>query len=252
MEALRYLIVHKYLKFALNRQSIEGEFVFLTAADSSHYKTVKQFLKSFFKHENESKIIFYDLGLTDKESHDLKNEFPEVIYHQFNYSQYPDYFDLKKNLGGYAWKPVIFWETLNQYKCKLIWMDAGTLITESLESLKTYICWKGYYWHYSPGTIQEWTHETTLSYLKVPGKFYNYRNLSASVIAVDYNDEEAYKVARDWKDCALCEECISPKGSDRSNHRQDQSALTILAHKRGLATGLKLRKTGYMVQQDID
>lgn len=252
IEALGYLIKYKYLNFVLNRQAIEGEFVFLTAADSSHYKTVKQFLESFFKFENESIIIFYDLGLTDNESRGLKNEFPDVIYKNFNYSEYPDYFDLSKNLGGYAWKPVIFWEILNQYKCKLIWMDAGTVITESLENLKKYICWKGYYWHYSPGTIREWTHEKTLSYLEVPKKFYSYRNLSAAAIAVDYNDDEAYKVAREWKECAMCEECISPKGSDRSNHRQDQAALTILAHKRGLATGLKLRKTGFLVQQDID
>lgn len=197
MEALGYLIKNKYLKFALNRQAIEGEFVFLTAADSSHYKTAKQFLDSFFKHENDSNIIFYDLGLTDKESHELKNKFPQLIYHQFNYSQYPDYFDLSKNLGGYAWKPVIFWETLNQYRCKLVWMDAGTLIKEPLDNLKKYICWKGYYWHYSPGTIREWTHEKTLSYLEVPEKFYNYRNLSASVIAVDYKFEGALLVARE-------------------------------------------------------
>lgn len=249
---MRRLIAKSYVKFALNRQVIKGEFVFLTAADSSHYKTVKQFLESFFKFETDSIIVFYDLGLSDKEKRDLKQEFPEVVYHQFNYSEFPDYFDLSKNSGGYAWKPVIFWETLNQYKCKLIWMDAGTLITKPLDNLKKYISWKGYYWHYSPGTIRDWTHRKTLSYLEVPKKFYKYRNLSAAAIAVDYKFESALFVAREWRDCAMCEECISPKGSDRSNHRQDQAALTILAHKRGLATGLKLRETGFLIQQDID
>lgn len=252
LEAFVYLVKKKFLKFVLDRQKVEGEFVFLTAADSSHYKTVKQFLRSFFKYEDKSKIIFYDLGLSDKESQRLLEEFPEVIYKKFNFSEYPDYFDLKKKLGGYAWKPVIFWKTLNEFKCKLIWMDAGTLITCSLDNLKKYIVLKGFFWNYSPGTIEDWTHEKTLSYLNVPQHFYKKRNLASGVVAVDYNHKEAVEVARDWKDCAMNEECISPKGSDKTNHRQDQAALTIIAHKRGLVRGLKLTKTGFLVQQDID
>ena len=31
-----------------------------------------------------------------------------------------------------------------------------------------------------------------------------------------------------WLDCALDKACIAPEGSDRLNHRQDQSALTML------------------------
>lgn len=240
------------MRFLLFWQKIEGDFVFVTGADSSHYKTVKQFFEAFFRFEKESRIVFYDLGLSEQESRDIKKEFPKVIFKTFDYSQYPDYFNIKNNTGGYAWKPVIFWETLNEYKCKVMWMDAGTLIKTSLEDLKKYICMKGYFWNYSPGTIEEWTHEKTLSYLNVPKKFYNYRNLASGAVAVDYNHKEAVGVAREWKDCAMNKECISPDGSDKSNHRQDQSALTILAHKRGLATGVKLRRTGFLVQQDID
>lgn len=36
-----------------------------------------------------------------------------------------------------------------------------------------------------------------------------------------------------WNDCSHVMECISPRGSDRSNHRQDQSAWTVLAHMYG-------------------
>lgn len=32
-----------------------------------------------------------------------------------------------------------------------------------------------------------------------------------------------------WLDCAMNKDCIAPKGSDRMNSRQDQSALTILS-----------------------
>ena len=36
-------------------------------------------------------------------------------------------------------------------------------------------------------------------------------------------------LARPWYECSLIRQCIAPNGSDRSNHRQDQAALTVLA-----------------------
>lgn len=240
------------MSFLLLWQKVEGDFVFVTGADSSHFKTVKQFLRSFFNYEKESTVLFYDLGLSDEESRELKKEFPDVIFKIFDYSQYPKYFNIHVNAGEYAWKPVIFWNTLQEYKCKVMWMDAGTLIKAPLENLKKYISMMGYFWNYSPDTIEDWTHEKTLAYLDVPKKFYSYRNLASGAVAVDYNHKEALEVARLWKECALNKACIAPEGSDRTNHRQDQAALTVLAHKRGLANGLKLRRTGYLVQQDID
>lgn len=240
------------MRILLAKQTVEGSFVFVTGADSSHYKTAQQFLRSYFRFESESKIVFYDLGLTDLEKKEFKKEFPEVVFKTFDYSRYPDYFDIKKDAGCYAWKPVIFWETLNENKCKVMWMDAGTLITAPLDNLKKYICMQGYFWNYSPDTIERWTHPKTLSYLDVPKESYNHTNLAAGAVAVDYNCKEAVSVAREWKECAMDKDCISPDGADRSNHRQDQAVLTILAYKHGLARGKKLRRKGFLVQQDID
>ena len=38
-----------------------------------------------------------------------------------------------------------------------------------------------------------------------------------------------------WVRCARVEACIAPPGSNRRNHRQDQAALTVLAHQAGVA-----------------
>ena len=40
-----------------------------------------------------------------------------------------------------------------------------------------------------------------------------------------------------WERCALDRDCIAPPGSDRSNHRQDQAVLSVLAHEFGYACG---------------
>lgn len=37
------------------------------------------------------------------------------------------------------------------------------------------------------------------------------------------------ELVRPWYLCSLTRQCIAPDGSDRSNHRQDQAALTVLA-----------------------
>lgn len=41
-------------------------------------------------------------------------------------------------------------------------------------------------------------------------------------------------VLKPWAACARDLECIAPPGSDRANHRQDQSSLSVLAYQRGL------------------
>jgi len=37
------------------------------------------------------------------------------------------------------------------------------------------------------------------------------------------------ELARPWYECSITRQCIAPDGSSRKNHRQDQSALTVLA-----------------------
>ena len=42
-------------------------------------------------------------------------------------------------------------------------------------------------------------------------------------------------IVEPWVRCARVEACIAPPGSNRRNHRQDQAALTVLAHQAGVA-----------------
>ena len=62
-------------------------------------------------------------------------------------------------------------------------------------------------------------------------KYLEYEPRAAGIIGINYNINWCRDLITEWKDLALIKECISPELSDRSNHRQDQSILSILYYK---------------------
>jgi hypothetical protein len=232
-------------------QRITGDFVFVTGADSSHFKSALQLLSSLEEFESESKKVFYDLGLTSGEKSILKNKFNSVEYQNFNYSLYPAYFNIKKNAGEYAWKPVIIWDELQKHKCKVVWMDAGNIVYNNLNHLKKIICSHGFYSPISAQTVERWTHKRTLKYLNAPKSILAKRNLNGACVAFDYKNTRARELAKAWCECALNRDCIAPAGSNRTNHRQDQAVLSVLAYKMNLTEKLPEFKYGFTTHNDI-
>ena len=58
-------------------------------------------------------------------------------------------------------------------------------------------------------------------------------------------------IVQPWIDCAMSVACIAPPGSNRSNHRWDQAALSMLAHKLGYELA-HLGDIGIDVHRDIE
>jgi hypothetical protein len=82
-----------------------------------------------------------------------------------------------------------------------------------------------------------------MAYLKLPKNKLHGSNCNGAIVGWYKNNATAYEVfsrpnlvltglqmLSRWKDCAMHKECIAPEGSDVFNHRQDQAALTVLAH----------------------
>lgn len=53
-----------------------------------------------------------------------------------------------------------------------------------------------------------------------------------------------------WVECAKTEKCISPTGSHRGNHRQDQAALTFIAALAGFACTIRSIDAGFALHKD--
>lgn len=229
-----------------------GNLVIVTGADSSHCKSLCQFLSSLFMYELDIKVVVFDLGLTESERQYLKGSFSSVELRLFDYSQYPDYFNIKVNAGEYAWKPVILCDVLNEFKCCVCWMDAGNLVTEPLVWLRRITNAVGMYSPHSLGLISDWTHPKTLEFLNASNSLLHKPNLNGACVAVSYQNLKARDLVNQWKRCALIRECIAPIGSSRKNHRQDQAVLSVIAHQSGITKGMPTRINGFKTHQDID
>ena len=63
----------------------------ITAASSNHFKTLCQFLRSV---PIEYNTFVYDIGLTQEQSIEIQNMFPNIKYRIFNFSLYPTFINL--------------------------------------------------------------------------------------------------------------------------------------------------------------
>lgn len=246
-ETFRILICY-ILQFKTRNMDL----IFVTGTDSSHFNSCCQFIKSVTKYESKSKIIVYDLGMKKEELESMKkiNEKIEIIH--FDYSKYPEYFNIKVNAGEYAWKPVILKNLIDEHECFVCWMDSGNVINKRLSTIRFIIRAIGIYSPYSTGRVKDWTHIKTQIYLKSSKKVLQRKNLSGACIALNCNDCRASKIINSWRDCALEKECIAPEGSNRKNHRQDQAALSIIAHQSGATRCMPGKRYGFDVHKDVD
>ncbi len=242
--------VLKYYLIPVNVNKIKLTIV--TGCDSSHFKSQVQFLNSLYHHEPNIKTIYYDFGISEEQRKLILNNFPCVIIKKFDFARYPDYFDIKKNAGEYAWKPIIVCNELLLNRENVLWMDAGNIITDKLNTLRRIIYFRGFYSPFSAGSVKQWTHEKMLSYFNLEEKFHTKPNLAACSVAFNPSFKRAINLAIAWKCFALEKETIAPMGSDRSNHRQDQALLTVLAYKFNMVKRMPKRYYGFDVHRDID
>lgn len=175
------------------------------------------------------KIIFYDLGLIKKEIDILNKNFKFLEFNKFNFEKYPEHVDLNKyydDFCSYAWKPIIINEVCQKYNTLIYWFDTKSNFndfTNIIEILKT----KYIYSPISGGTIERWTHPTTIKLLKAV-KYLNYEPRAGGIIGINSKIDWCKNLIKDWKELSLNKDIIIPDGSSRLNHRQDQSIISIL------------------------
>lgn len=224
----------------------------VTGADSSHFRSLLQFLGSLRRHEPRVRCVAWDLALTETERSELAARFPDVELRTFDYARHPSWFWIKVDAGCYAWKPVIVAEMARQHDGLLIWMDAGNMITAPLERIRRILRWRGFYSPRSPGRIRDWTHPGTLRRLHVDARFHGRTNLASGLAGFDLRHPRARVLIEAWHSCALDKDAIAPAGSDGNNHRQDQALLTVLAHMLDLVRWTPRAYYDVLVQQDCD
>lgn len=248
-----------YKKIVLNTKLVfhksAQDLLFVSGADSTHFKSLCQLVLSILKHEPKSNVIIFDLGFDKDQITYFNTTFPATNLRKFDYKNYPSYFNIKKNAGEYAWKPVIIESVLNEFKCDICWMDAGNIITNPLTKVRKVLNSVGFYSPLSQGKISNWTHPKTLELLNTTDKkTLKKKNLNGACVAASYNNLNARELIGSWAKYAQQKEYIAPKDSGRHNHRQDQALLSVLAHKLipDTAGSMSKSKFGFKIHQDVD
>ena len=85
-------------------------------------------------------------------------------------------------------------------------------------------------------------------------KLINKRNLASGMVGFNSKNKKSLNILNEWFEKAQIEKLIAPKGSSRSNHRQDQALLTLICYKQNIVH--KIPSThkifGIIVHQDPD
>ena len=226
------IFIYLIYNFFIHKKPFDNNIIFVTAAEKNYFNQLESLLKSYYKYLS-NQLIVYDIGLDKNQIKYLKDNFENLNIIKFQFNKYPkfigEYFDDK--LGNYAWKPIIVNQVMQLYKSKVVWLDAGNLITKKIIFLKIALTASGIVVPTSSNTIQDWTHPKTIEYIGINEKYLNSNNYASGLIGFDYNSKKAKNISELWNKFSQIQDCISPKGSSRINHRQDQAVLTLLLYK---------------------
>ena len=244
-----------YPGFRLNPVSIS----IVTAADQSHFKSLVQLLVSCEKNDEISRVLFFDLGLESASQSQLLDTFSKVRIIGFPFEEFPTWFNIKQNAGQYAWKPWCIKIAGDLIGGKLIWMDAGNVITGSLRRVDYVVRKYGFFAMPSSGSLKDWTHPKTLKSLSELGfeispQDLSKQNLSAACLGFNLDDNSSKKLLSIWAETSLLKKVIAPNGSSRANHRQDQALLSCLHYQMNFPKWIRIPNGIYnfRIQQDID
>ena len=206
---------------------------FVTGCNSYYFKKWCLLYNSIVTYHSNALIYFFDLGLTTDEVNEI-NEMKKfkIIYHYFNFENYPSWVNIKNIAGQWAWKSQCIKIVLdNNTSIKyIIWCDSLNSIDKNLFGLFQFLDKNNIYTNNTSGTVKTWTYDATIQYFNAEN-FINYPMKNGALQAYNVTIPWVKQFIYDYANYSLIKECIFPDGSDRSNHRQDQSILTILYYK---------------------
>ncbi len=236
---LQYLYdFYLYLNSLSLRNKTNKELVIVSASDENFFESLLQFINSVIKYEPTASLVIYNLGMSDEQIKKLsmiEKQNTQIV--DFEFSKYPEFINSRdefNKLGAYAWKSAIINDCLNKFTDHyLIWNDAGNLLLSDLSRLKNVLHKYGFYSPRSNGTIEEWTHVKTINKFKLSDKdkIKKKPNLTGGLVGLKTSSFKSKELIKQWFHYSMKEEYISPEGSNRDNHRQDQSLLSIIFYK---------------------
>lgn len=247
------------MAFGRIRPNFDSKIVIVSAADSTHFASIIQLIKSCIESDSNAEIIIFDLGLTKKQVDFISTQF-KINPKPFPYKDFPEWFDIKQKAGSFGWKPWIILQTAIDCDGILIWMDAGNKVISKLDRTIGVIEKFGFFAMSSSGCIRQWTHPDAIQEMinlgfNISDELLNKQNLSAACLGFNLKNNRTYQLIETWANLALEKKVISPENSSNENHRYDQSVLSIIHHEMKFPNWRRFpsgNKYGFLIHQDVE
>jgi hypothetical protein len=228
-------------KVFLNKKTNNKEYKLLTCANQNYFNALKQFINNVKEVNIDfDNFIVYDIGLTSDQENELyilQAEYRFYIY-KLDFSKYPEHVNLNLEKwnglnNSYAFKAIVIYNVLHKIDVPLIYMDCGCGFTmETIDKTLINISKNHFYIPIAnnKNSIEsiELNHHDTLKHFDI--KNTEIITASANFMGIDYNNDATKKIINEWYNYALKQEIICPIGSNRNNHRQDQTVLSCILH----------------------
>ena len=226
-----------------------SDVLMVTGASDNHALASFNCLFSMVLADPYASFLYIDLGMNDDERDILFSHFDTIkqiqnkmestgfiAYRRFNWSSFPKWMWLKGNpfrQDGYAWKVISFLDGAFAWKGIAMWNDGGNVFRRGMSRELTNARVDGIYSPPSTGKQYRWTYKDTSDFLlkhNLIQHYYKYDpNASGTMIIIDWsNSNVVNKVVYPLYQCAFTQKCITPRGSNKDNHRQDQAVLSAL------------------------
>ena len=190
--------------------------VMVTALSSNHFSESRDFFASVYSNFPAVKIIVYNIGLTTSEVERLKSYCNVMEIRDYKFDRYPNH---TRELNRHAWKPFIFQEMSDEFEF-FLYCDTSCRINKTFTSYFPILLKYPILLHApkSSMSILRTTHESMIKYL-VPDLNRSYllkilkgffESNAVLVWSTNYFKE---KIMSPLLDCAMHQECISPKES---------------------------------------
>jgi hypothetical protein len=242
----------------------DAPFTIVSAASANHFCALEAFLYSLNQLKDEvqpsqfPRIIIYNIGVNGSQYPILEelqkaNYFDEL--YDFDYSAYPPFWNIRTQRGQYAWKAGIINEIQRKQKGVLIWMDSGNVPNaEFIRTISDLVRKQGFWSPRSTGFMGgKLIHPGMFAWYDAKASDYEgFTNCNGAALGFNLDDSRVVnELVVPWFECALELQCIAPVGSSRSNHRQDQAAITFLAYRSGYSCYEYPEFHGVTIHQDV-
>ena len=244
----------------------EGNNVLLiTGCSDNHFMSVVPAMYAMLNASATVNIAFIDYGLLPEQVEELKSVFDYIhrvhvamnassliVYRKFDFRKAPTWMNIFdcQTRGGYAWKVIGYMDLLSEWKAMGAWIDAGSIINDGIDMELMYAKMEGMYVPPSPGNVGMWTHPSMIQFVEsmgLTGKVdRNETNCSSGHFFMDFSNTTAVNtIFKPFLQCAYTMKCITPRGSSKANHRQEQAGITLFLHNAHLVYSARGRYAHY-------